>query len=187
MGTGYAAPRDGTPVYCAVVPEAGARNARLLAQFLRHREHPAVRRSHYFGGRYENLYLPDHTVPAAADILAFAAQTAQQILPSRRPLRCGYWFNATMPGECTQAHCHDDYDEQLAAVYYVQTPPACGALILHLADEPLVIEPRAGHLVFFPPQVVHEVSTHRGTGLRLSLAMNFGYQETAATSEPGRD
>jgi hypothetical protein len=36
------------------------------------------------------------------------------------------------------------------------------------------IQPRAGKLVMFAPDLLHEVTVHNGTELRLSVGMNVG-------------
>jgi hypothetical protein len=77
-------------------------------------------------------------------------------------------------GQRTTLHHHDEDDELLSAVYYIRVPENSGDLILYDADRKISIQPQEGKLVMFAPAVLHEVTVHRGSGLRLSVAMNVG-------------
>ena len=78
------------------------------------------------------------------------------------------------PGQRTSLHSHEELDECLSAVYYVTCPDDSGRLILHDDEAKIVIDPRPGLLVLFPPDLPHEVEENRGRGTRLSVAFNFG-------------
>jgi uncharacterized RmlC-like cupin family protein len=89
-------------------------------------------------------------------------------------LRCGFWFTAMGPGQSTSEHTHEENDELLSAVYYVEAPEGSGDLVLY--DGPLAIHvaPEAGVLLFFPPALPHSVEANRSGRARLSIGINFG-------------
>ena len=89
-------------------------------------------------------------------------------------LKAGFWFNAMHAGNRTSLHHHDENDELLSAAYYIRVPENSGNLVLHDADRRVSIQPQEGKLVMFAPHVLHEVTMHQGTGLRLSVGMNVG-------------
>lgn len=160
------------------LPEAEAVNDPLAAAFLRHRDDPDTRHTHYHEGRHENIVIDLAKLPEAGPVLARAREAAAAIL-GRAPeaLRLAAWFNAMEPGHVTLSHRHDIRGELLSAVYYVAVPEHSGDLVV--LDPPLttVVRPAPGLLVLFPPETLHEVTRHEGEGLRLSLAMNFGPAE----------
>ena len=157
------------------VPDAARLNADILAEFEAGRESPVVWRTHFFAGRYENLYLPLEQVPALKPILGFAEATARELLGDvALQLRSGFWFNLMQPGEVTQPHCHDENDELLSAAYYVSVPPRSGDLLLHTATGRVRVEPQAGRLVLFSPALVHEVERNLSDSPRLSVGINIG-------------
>ena len=131
----------------------------LLAGFMAARDDPGLRRSHFLEGRYENLYVPRQRLPAIEPVLELAVRETRALLATERPLRAGFWFNAMEPGQRTLPHTHDDDDELMSAVYY---------------DPPERFEPRAGCLVLFPPDLIHEVTVNRSDRLRLSIGINVG-------------
>jgi len=142
-------------------------------------------RSHYFAGRYENIYLAESQLPLLAIILRHARQQAAMIL--QRPvaqLRIGHWFNLMQQGDVTLPHTHDDDDELLSGSYYLQVPAPAGELILTAGNERKVIAPRTGLFVFFSPQLQHEVTRHPQTIPRLSIGFNVGLLPTADHDEP---
>jgi hypothetical protein len=147
----------------------------ILRDFDRHAHDPRVHRSHYFGGRYENIYLSSEQIPALAGVLEPARRCAAAILglDGRLP-QVGFWLNHMAPGQQTLPHSHDDDDELLSGVYYVEVPAGSGELILD--DPPLLtrVTPQAGMFVFFRPTVIHEVSRNDSAAARLSMGMNFG-------------
>lgn len=148
-------------------------NLRLLTGFDQQRHSSEPRHSHFFNGRYENIYLTVEQLPALSDLLSLVNQHARKILPGR-VLRSGCWFNAMPPGSITTRHNHDDNDELLSAVYYVSVPAHSGDLILHDAEPPTRISPMTGQLIFFPPDIDHEVSRNDSNEERLSIGINFG-------------
>ena len=162
-----------TPVHAVSLAGAGRWNRNLYRRFQALRDAAGTRRSHYFQGRFENIYPERAAIPEVEPVLDRATGFARRIC--REPaLRCGFWFNEMAHGQCTGAHTHDDDDEILSAVYYVTVPVGSGALLLHTRAGTVRVLPRPGLLVFFPPDVPHEVEPHTGRDVRLSLAMNFG-------------
>jgi len=149
-------------------------NTAIIEQFNQYRDSDEVRRSHYFAGRYENIYLDLAKVPAMQAVMDQAQQFAKQILNIEYELKHGFWFNLMLPGQVTQPHRHDDDDECLSAVYYIDTPENCGELLLTIESEVTNITPQAGRFVFFPPDITHEVTENKSNYERLSVGMNFG-------------
>ncbi|EGV16368.1 2OG-Fe(II) oxygenase family protein [Thiocapsa marina] len=133
------------------------------------------RRTHFVGGRFENLYLERTRIPALAPVLDQAIACAAFILgrlPGR--LRCGFWLNLTGPGQGTSKHTHDEHDELLSGVYYVDIPPDSGDLILYDGPSTIRIEPQPGSFIFFPPHLPHAVEINRSALPRLSIGINIG-------------
>ncbi|MEN8174270.1 MAG: hypothetical protein ABFS23_00815, partial [Pseudomonadota bacterium] len=126
---------------------AEALNRALIAGFERLREAPETRRSHLFGGRYENIYPPRAALPEIEPLIALVEETATGLLTLEGPLRTGFWFNEMQPGQRTTLHSHDDDDELMSAVYYVTAPQNCGRLLFHQDPATLSITPDAGMLV----------------------------------------
>ena len=117
-------------------------------------------------------------VPELGDLFDEACSHARRIL-GIDDLQAGCWFNFMPPGAVTTVHSHDDDDELLSGVYYVSVPEDSGQLIIHENNEQYAITPQQGMFVFFPPDVVHEVSENMSTQQRLSIAINFGRRRTA--------
>jgi len=164
-------------VYIRELAGSAEINAAIIEQFNRHRESEAVRRSHLFAGRYENLYLDISMVPAMQLVADQAKQFVQQILASNAELKFGFWFNLMQPGHVTQPHTHDDSDECLSGVYYIDTPENCGDLLVTTEDGVVRVSPKAGQFVFFSPTAVHEVTKNLSDQERLSVGMNFGFKD----------
>ena len=161
------------PVYLAELHDAEALNGALSGAFAREQHADGVRRSHKFGGRFENIYIPRHRLPELSPISDFALRAAADILGTSR-LRHGFWFNEMHPGHRTMLHSHEENDELLSAVYYLASPPRSGRLILHDDPARILVTPQPGLLVLFPPGLPHEVEENRSPAVRLSLAFNFG-------------
>jgi hypothetical protein len=168
--------RTNSPLHIRFLDDSAELNAALAAGVTRHAEDPEVRKSHFFNGRYENLYIDSRRIPALATVLTAAADLARDVLglPAATPLRCGGWFNRMGPGQVTLPHRHDDDDELLSAVYYVRVPEHSGELVLLEAPVHTRVEPREGMFVFFPPSVLHEVTENRSGAERLSIGINIG-------------
>lgn len=149
-------------------------NQALLQGYQAHKDDPDLRRSHQFEGRYENVYIPEDRIPAVRQVLEAAIAGTRVLLGTHEPLRAGLWFNAMEPGHRTLMHRHDDDDELMSAVYYVQVPEHSGDLILEQNRRRLQVHPEAGKMVFFPPNLPHEVTLNESQGMRLSLGINIG-------------
>lgn len=151
---------------------SAAFNQTLLDQYLAAKDFDAVKKTHYFNGRYENVYLNDQQTPGLVALKASAKQRASKRLG--RPIqKMGCWFNAMEPGASTTLHRHDDDDELLSGVYYVRVPANSGLLIVHTPTQKFEHLPREGQWVFFSPQRPHEVAENCSQALRLSIAFNF--------------
>ena len=148
-------------------------NPAILAAFRTLKSEKALSGSHSFGGRWENLTVSRNAVPALEPVLRYVQQRAADVLEIKpEQLQTGFWFNETHPGQSTAPHSHDEFDELLSGVYYVQVPRNSGDLCL--GEDGLRIRPREGGLVFFDPALVHRVDEHRGKGMRLSIGLNIG-------------
>ncbi len=167
-----------TPVYFADLPDAGAVNRALIRAFEREKDGPEVRRTHMFAGRYENTYIVRQRLPELAPLTAFVLAAAARILHTEK-LHHGFWFNEMPPGHSTTLHSHEELDELLSAVYYLECPDDSGRLILHDDEALITVKPRPGLLVLFPPDLPHEVELNRGRQTRLSIAFNFGPPDSA--------
>ncbi|MCK4744064.1 MAG: 2OG-Fe(II) oxygenase [Sulfuriflexus sp.] len=163
-------------VHVRELADSAAINTAIIEQFAKYRDSEEVRRSHFFSGRYENLYLDLEHVPAMQIVLEQAKGFAADILAVTAPLKAGFWFNLMQPGHVTQEHTHDDDDECLSGVYYIETPANAGDLLITTPTEKISISPKAGQFVFFPPDIPHQVTENKSKFERLSVGMNFGFQ-----------
>jgi Rps23 Pro-64 3,4-dihydroxylase Tpa1-like proline 4-hydroxylase len=151
-------------------------NRRLHDGFLQHQHATTSSKDHFFGGRFENIYIDETAIPSLSILRQAILACASDILhiPVEQ-LRYGAWFNAMAPGDCTLPHNHDDYDEKLSAVYYIHAEPRSGDLTLQFDTENKVtITPQAGRCVFFSPACEHHVSENLSDDLRLSIGINIG-------------
>ena len=150
-------------------------NDPISAQVLALQHSKLVRRSHYFAGRFENIYIAAEHILGLQVILDTALVHAEHLLGiSQAQLKLGFWFNIMHTGEVTQLHSHDDCDELISGTYYLQVPPGSGALVLQLPAGRTVLKPRAGRFVLFHPAVEHEVLAHEGDMPRISIGFNIG-------------
>lgn len=152
-------------------------NRHIIDAFEELKDLPELRKTHFFKGRYENIYIERERIPALIPVLEQAVALAAEILQrDAASLKCGFWFNSMQPGHVTLPHTHDDDDELLSAVYYVVTPENSGNLYLGAGDQRLEVEPEPGKLVFFKPDLLHEVSENKSPEHRLSIGINFGIE-----------
>ena len=77
-------------------------------------------------------------------------------------------------GDVTTLHRHDDDDELLSAVYYVQADEASALFRLHNNGQVSDVAPVAGRFMFFNPALPHEVTEHHSMMPRISIGINFG-------------
>lgn len=161
--------------YVTELSNASDVNADIMAGFHRLRDAPDLQRSHFFAGRYENIYVPEARLPALQPVLAAARRGAAEYLGQPQlELTVGLWLNEMGPGHVTLPHRHDEDDELVSGVYYVQVPENSGELVLTQAAVTTRVTPSPGQFVFFPPDVLHEVTVNRSRETRLSIGMNFG-------------
>lgn len=157
------------------MPNAAELNQQIVETYARLREQDFLKRSHYFNGRYENLYLQRETIPQIKQILEQATAYASQIIGREiSTLRNGFWINDMGPQTSTTEHDHDDLDELLSGVYYVKVPPNSGNLVIIDQYSRTEVQPREGMFVFFAPDVLHAVTTNLSQAQRISIGMNFG-------------
>ena len=153
-------------------------NPDIEKSFLKHHNNADIRKTHLFEGRYENIYLNEQHIPALKPLLNEAVALAEDIVNIQN-LRAGYWFNYMPPGATTTLHTHDDDDELLSCVYYVNVPDNSGNLIIYddtddNRQKKIEIQSRTGDFIFFKPDVRHEVTKNNSPEHRLSIGFNFG-------------
>ena len=150
-------------------------NQALSKGYMDHLNDESIKRSHFFEGRYENIYITQETVKEISIILGAAIEHTANILTTPKDsLKAGLWFNAMEPGNITLAHRHDDDDELLSGAYYIAVPENSGELILSHKNFATHVTPTEGMFVFFPPDIKHEVSRNDSDKTRLSLGINIG-------------
>lgn len=150
-------------------------NTALSNGYFKHVDDKDIKRSHFFEGRYENIYISKDRIPELDVILNASIKHAASILKQdKNTLKAGLWFNAMQPGDITLPHRHDDDDELLSAVYYINVPNNSGELSLHHKQFTTRVTPDDGLFIFFPPDIKHEVSKNNSNEVRLSLGINIG-------------
>jgi hypothetical protein len=165
---------NNSTIHIGFMPDSIEINRQIMQAYKPLREQDMVKRSHFFGGRYENLYIEREKIPAIGLVLEQAEHYARSILQWAPQIRSGFWINDMGPGQVTSEHDHDDYDEMLSGVYYVQVPQNSGELIIVDKHSRTLVTPQAGMFVFFAPTVVHSVSMNNSAEQRISMGMNFG-------------
>ncbi|MCG6861187.1 MAG: 2OG-Fe(II) oxygenase family protein [Chromatiaceae bacterium] len=165
-------------VHSGLLADAERINSSILMAFAALTENDFSRRTHFLGGRFENLYLDRGRIVELHSVLRQAEVWAREILRwGAKPLRCGFWLNAQEPGQSTSEHTHDELDELLSGVYYVSVPEGSGDIVFRDGPLSMRMQPEAGMFLFFPPSLSHRVETNHSDSLRLSLAFNFGSLE----------
>ncbi len=138
-------------------------------------ENAEIHKTHFFDGRYENIYLDRSVHPTLDQIVKQAQFLASGLLHvAAHDLAVGFWLNIMPPGSSTTLHRHDDMDELLSAVFYLMAPARSGCLEIHESGRVQKIEPIEGDFLFFSPQLPHAVSENHSQLTRFSIAMNFG-------------
>lgn len=156
-------------------PDCQHQNAKLAEAILKLPDDIFNRRSHLFHGRYENLYIDSSELPGMDIILSEGLSKAAEILKcSKDDLKYGFWLNVMNKGDVTTLHSHDDDDELLSAVYYVQSDEGSAVFHLHSPAEIREVKPVAGRFMFFDPALPHEVTEHLIDTPRISIGINFG-------------
>ncbi len=155
------------------LPEFNKLNDALYNKFLNHINDEKTRKSHYFEGRHENIYISSDVITEIETVLSFAKRCVQQIT-GETSLQSGLWFNYMESGHVTLAHSHDEADEIYSAAYYVKVPENSGDLVITEDKKDIIIPPKEGSLVLFPPHLVHQVTINNSASARLSVGMNIG-------------
>jgi len=150
-------------------------NASVAAGFEQYKDAGDTKKTHLFEGRYENVYIERALIPALEPVIERAIKSVASILEiDADKLQCGFWFNSMQPGQVTIAHTHDDDDELMSGVYYIEVPENSGNLLLGVGANQACVEPEAGKMVFFSPALIHQVTENKSDQHRLSIGMNFG-------------
>jgi hypothetical protein len=141
----------------------------------------ALHKTHFFHGRYENIYVNRNSHPELKNLLNEALNIASGILDiNADELTVGFWFNYMPPGHVTTLHTHDDIEELLSGVIYVTVPEQSGNLVLKTQDQEIELEPVQGNYVFFDPSTPHAVNENQSQDSRISIGMNFGLSKNKA-------
>ncbi|MEJ2141612.1 MAG: putative 2OG-Fe(II) oxygenase [Gammaproteobacteria bacterium] len=134
-------------------------NNRLFTRILELTDEQIARKTHYFDGRYENIYVDIETIDELKTLVKQAKKHAAEILEKDiDALKIGFWINIMHKGHTTSLHSHEDADELLSGVYYVSVPENSGQFIYYLDSEKHSLEPEEGSFLFFSPALLHEVT-----------------------------
>lgn len=138
-------------------------------------------KSHFFHGRFENIYISEDKIHGLQTLLSHIKTEAAGILQTTmQELKLGFWFNLMQQGDVTLPHSHDDHDELLSGTYYLQVADGSAALLIHHPQALTTIAPIEGQYVFFHPAVEHEVTQHNSPLARISIGFNLGLVPDAA-------
>lgn len=154
-------------------------NEIILGKYKQLNDDDFKEKTHQFNGRYENIYIETNKIPELEMIVNVALDNAEDILKIKKEkLIFGFWMNEMNAGDVTTAHTHDDDDELLSCVYYINVPEKSGDLIITENNKVTNLKPNEGDFIFFKPDVLHEVSKNESGQSRLSIAFNFGLMST---------
>ena len=67
-------------IHIGFMPDATEINRQIMDGYLQIREQDLLKRSHFFGGRYENLYLQRESIPAIGGVIEQAESFAKNLL-----------------------------------------------------------------------------------------------------------
>ena len=157
--------------------------ADLKAYYLGFKAQAETGHAHFYGGRFENIYIKAEHIPGLNELMHEALDLAKGILRTDSELHISFWFNEMQHGHSTTKHTHDENDELLSGVYYVNVPENSGDLVLSniensnensdlINDEERII-PKAGEFIFFKPSISHRVAMNHSNEMRLSIWMNI--------------
>lgn len=150
-------------------------NNRLARVILELNDEKIIKKTHLINGRYENVYVNPEDLPGMDLILDTAVQLAAERTGLKpEDLKIGFWINLMHKGDITSKHSHDDMDEIVSGVYYVQVPEGSGNFICYDGDNREVISPVEGRFVLFSPSLPHEVTEHHSDVPRISIGFNVG-------------
>lgn len=172
-------PRD--RIHNIVCHECKPLHEAIVNSVLQLLEDPETRKTHFFNGRYENIYITEEQLPAIRPILQMIlTESARLLCCDPQQLSLGFWFNFMQKDDVTIPHSHDDDDELLSGTYYLQMPENSGTLRIKMDQETVVsVDPEEAGLTFFNPSVVHEVSQHQSAIPRISIGFNIGCKRDA--------
>lgn len=168
-------------VHNVICHECKPLHAAIIQQVLQLLEDPDTQKSHFFNGRYENIYITKEQVPAIKPVLQMILQESAKLLGYQdNDLQLGFWFNFMQKGDVTTLHSHDNDDELLSGTYYLQMPEQSGRLTIALSpDSNISITPEEATLTCFHPTANHEVTQHHSPIPRISIGFNIGYKQNA--------
>jgi hypothetical protein len=160
-------------IYRFQLPGFQKLNKNLESKFNQYKDHNKTRKTHLFEGRYENIYISPDLIPELKIILSSSEFNVKEIT-GLTTMHSGSWFNFMEPGHITLPHTHDDADEIYSAVYYVVVPENSGNLIITEDNQEIIVIPKAGTMVLFPPDYLHSVTKNNSMEPRLSIGINVG-------------
>jgi hypothetical protein len=163
-------------IHHVVCHECKSLHETIIKNILQLLDDPTTHKSHFFHGRYENIYIDPEKIPSIKPVLKMIQQESARLLDiSEDELQLGFWINFMQKDDVTTAHSHDDDDELLSGTYYLQMPENSGELRIKQDNGSIeIIKPEGAALTFFHPSVEHEVSVHKSPIPRISLGFNIG-------------
>ena len=161
------------PLYISFLPDYDKVNSQLLKAFFREKNGPFSRHSHFELNRFENIYIQESVLPEIEPLKLHILTEAKKIL-KKNNLKYGFWFNEMNNGDLTVRHNHEEKNELLSCVYYLQIASNCGDLLIYYDDAIERIKPEEGKIIFFRPSLHHEVEENKSKKSRISIAFNFG-------------
>ena len=141
-------------------------------------------RSHYFNGRWENIYISHDLIPNIEKILFHAGLIGKNIygktvIVPRKDLGYHineYWFNISRPGESTGWHDHKK-GAILSGVYYIYVPNNSGNILFSTEGSKnkcnWEIKSQTGEMILFPANQKHAVDVNRSSEDRISFSFNL--------------
>jgi len=171
-------PRD--KIHSIICHECVPLHANIIEHIFNLTDDANTHKSHYFNGRYENIYITELQLPAIRPIINTICEESALLLHCDiNQLEIGFWFNLMQKGDITIAHNHDDDDELISGTYYLQVPENSGILKIKIDPQTITdIEPKEANLIYFHPSLEHEVTRHCSPISRISLGFNIGPNTT---------
>lgn len=105
-------------------------------------------------------------IPWANDFLKLCLTTVSAV----RPINY-LWFNISPTNAFHTWHVHGGASQ--AGVFYIKTPANCGNIEFRHKEQLLSIEPYAGLLLLFPPNLEHRTLVNASNEDRITLAFNL--------------
>ena len=141
-------------------------------------------RSHYYNGRWENIYISHDIIPNIEKILFYAGLIGKTIygetvIVPRKDLGYHineYWFNISRPGESTGWHDHKK-GAKLSGVYYIDVPNNSGNILFSTDGSKnkcnWEIKSQTGEMILFRANQKHAVGVNRSSEDRISFSFNL--------------